>query len=70
MDQDHLQALKLLQSSSHILWDEYGTSIRHLLCDLRLDRFVDLGFKDGKPYVFKINAEGLRVLQASEMGDV
>lgn len=70
MAPDLLQALKLLQKSSHILWDEYDTPIRHLLCDLRLYHYADLGFKDGKPYVFKINAEGLRILQASEMGDV
>lgn len=70
MSPEHREALELVRDAHHVLWDEYTTPVRHLLCDLLLDNLVDLGYHDGKPYCFVLNEDGRRALQAVEMGDV
>lgn len=70
MSPEHRTALEFVRSSHHVLWGEVERPVRYLLCDLLLDRLLDLGYHDGKPYVFTVSIDGQRALQAMGMGDV
>ncbi len=70
MDSVATAVLAHLKTSSHIMWDEVEGENRSTLIDLVLDGLVHLDYYEDKPYLFTIAEDGLRALQAWEMGDV
>ena len=70
MDPAVITALAHLKSSHHILWDEVQGDDRSTLIDFTLDGLAELGYYNGKPYVFVLTDQGRRALQAWDMGDV
>lgn len=70
MSPEHRQALELVETSHHILWNEVEPAVRYLLCDLLLDKLLQLDYLEGKPFVFVLTEDGQRALQALRMGVV
>ncbi len=70
MDPAVVAALTHLKTSTHTMWEEVCGDDRSMLIDLVLDGLADLDYYEDRPYLFAISEEGLRALQALEMGDV
>lgn len=70
MSPEHHEALELVDREHHVLWDEHDTPVRHLFCDLFLDKLLELSYYQGKPYCFVVSEDGRRALQAMRMGNV